>query len=101
MVDFSKETQNLIIRRPFKSNVILLHPFRWSLLEEKKIEQKKELKALENVKGKVVMTDASIKEGITESKCSELKIDELIQFERLGFVRIDNPSPFVAFFAHH
>jgi len=53
------------------------------------------------VKGKVVMTDASIKEGITESKCSELKIDELIQFERLGFVRIDNPSPFVAYFAHH
>lgn len=52
------------------------------------------------IKGKVVMTDASVREGITESKCAELKTDELIQFERFGFVRIDNSSPFVAFFAH-
>ena len=37
----------------------------------------------------VVMPDASISEGVAESACKKLKPNDVIQFERFGFVRID------------
>jgi len=39
-MDFLKVTQIFIIKKPFKDNVISLHPFGWSLLAEKKIKLK-------------------------------------------------------------
>lgn len=38
----------------------------------------------------VVMPDATIIEGVAESACKRLKPDDIIQFERFGFVRIDH-----------
>jgi glutamyl-tRNA synthetase len=38
----------------------------------------------------VVMSDASTIEGIAEDACKKLKPDAVIQFERFGFVRVDN-----------
>ncbi|MFQ6053089.1 MAG: glutamate--tRNA ligase, partial [Candidatus Bathyarchaeia archaeon] len=52
------------------------------------------------VAAKVVMPDASTAEGAAEPMCLDLEVDEMIQFERFGFVRVDSISPFVAYFAH-
>jgi glutamyl-tRNA synthetase len=37
----------------------------------------------------VVMPDATIADGIAESACKELRPNDVVQFERFGFVRID------------
>jgi glutamyl-tRNA synthetase len=49
---------------------------------------------------KVVMPDASINEGVAEKKCETLKIDDMIQFERFGFVRVDQTDPWFFYYAH-
>jgi len=49
----------------------------------------------------VVMPDATIAEGIAESACKGLKANDLIQFERFGFVRIDEiNSKLTAYYSH-
>jgi len=49
----------------------------------------------------VVMPDASVTEGFAESACKNLKPDTIIQFERFGFVRIDQVNQkMVAYYAH-
>jgi len=54
----------------------------------------------EGVEASVVMPDASKANGIAETACTDLKMDDMIQFERFGFVRVDNVKPFSAYFAH-
>jgi len=50
---------------------------------------------------RVVMPDASVNEGVAESACKKLKPDDVIQFERFGFVRVDkNEAELTAYFAH-
>ena len=50
---------------------------------------------------KVVMPDASENEGFAESACKKLKPNDVIQFERFGFVRIDEVSPELkAYYTH-
>jgi len=39
---------------------------------------------------KVVMPDASVAMGIAEESCKELHPDQIIQFERFGFVRVED-----------
>jgi len=49
----------------------------------------------------VVMPDATVAEGIAESACKGLKPDDIIQFERFGFVRIDEVNmKLTAYYAH-
>ena len=49
----------------------------------------------------IVMSDASITEGFAESACKRLKPDDVIQFERFGFTRVDEVSEkLVAYYAH-
>jgi glutamyl-tRNA synthetase len=49
----------------------------------------------------VVMPDASVTEGYAESACKKLKPDAIIQFERYGFVRINEADEkLVAYYAH-
>jgi len=49
----------------------------------------------------VVMPDASVAEGITEEECRALKPDEIVQFQRFGFVRVDAINErLTAYFAH-
>jgi glutamyl-tRNA synthetase len=49
---------------------------------------------------KVVMPDATVMEGVAESACRRLKPDDIVQFERFGFVRIDQiDSKLTAYFA--
>ncbi len=48
----------------------------------------------------VVMPDATTPEGVAESACKRLKPDDIIQFERFGFVRIDKVNKeLVAYYA--
>ena len=48
----------------------------------------------------VVMPDASIMGGLAEPGCLKLSVDDVIQFERFGFVRVDCLAPFKAYYAH-
>lgn len=49
----------------------------------------------------IVMADASVFKGVAEESCRKLKSDEIIQFQRFGFVRVDvNNGKLVAYFAH-
>lgn len=49
----------------------------------------------------VVMPDASVAEGVAEEACRKLKPDEIIQFQRFGFVRVDSvDGKLTAYFAH-
>jgi glutamyl-tRNA synthetase len=50
---------------------------------------------------RVVMPDASVNEGVAESACKKLKPDAVIQFERFGFVRVDeNDAELTVYYAH-
>jgi len=49
----------------------------------------------------VVMPDATTARGIAEEACRQLKPDDIIQFERFGFVRVDSVDwKLSAYFAH-
>ena len=49
----------------------------------------------------VVMPDASIAEGVCEADCKKLKPDAIIQFERFGFVRVNEVGDkLVAYYGH-
>jgi glutamyl-tRNA synthetase len=49
----------------------------------------------------VVMPDASVNEGFAEADCKKLKPNAIIQFERFGFVRINEVGEkLIAYYAH-
>lgn len=50
--------------------------------------------------GIVVMPDAYQAKGLVEEACLNLNLDDTIQFERVGFVRIDSVKPFIAYYTH-
>jgi len=52
------------------------------------------------VRAKVVMADASIAEGIAEASVEKMKPDDMFQFERFGYCRVDESQPFKAYYAH-
>ena len=54
----------------------------------------------EGAEGVVVMPDASKVLGLVEARCLKLGVDEMIQFERFGFCRVDSADPFVAYYTH-
>ncbi len=50
---------------------------------------------------KVVMPNASVAYGLAENDCERLHANEIVQFERFGFVRVDNiDRGLTAYFAH-
>ncbi|MBQ6351540.1 MAG: glutamate--tRNA ligase [Methanobrevibacter sp.] len=58
--------------------------------------------AEDNVNVKIVMDDASIKEGLGESALNDLKVGDIVQFERVGFARLDEvkDDELVFYYAH-
>jgi len=49
----------------------------------------------------VVMPDASVAGGVAEDACKELRPNQIIQFERFGFVRVDDvDKKLTVYFAH-
>jgi glutamyl-tRNA synthetase len=72
-------------------------------------EQAKQMKAQlihwipvgEDMPCQVIMQDATVVDGIAEGFCRRLKPNSIIQFERYGFVRIDDVGErLTAYFAH-
>ena len=54
-----------------------------------------------NISCEVVMPDASVSEGFAEKACMYLKPNEMVQFQRFGFVRVDSVTEkLIAYFAH-
>ena len=50
---------------------------------------------------RVFMPDATANDGVAESACKKLKADTVIQFERFGFVRVDEVAEkLTAYYAH-
>ena len=55
----------------------------------------------DNLPCSVVMPDASVTVGVAESACKKLKPDDVVQFERFGFVRVDETAPLLTtYYAH-
>jgi len=52
------------------------------------------------VKAQVVMPDASVAGGLASPDVVNLEPDDIIQFERFGFVRVDSKKPFIAYYTH-
>jgi glutamyl-tRNA synthetase len=49
----------------------------------------------------VVMSNSSVVKGVAEDACRALKPNEIIQFQRFGFVRVDQVNgKLTAYFAH-
>ena len=56
----------------------------------------------DNVNVKIVMDDASFKTGLGEGAIRELSVGDVVQFERVGFARLDEikDDEFIFYFAH-
>lgn len=54
-----------------------------------------------NVKIKIVMPDASIKEGIAEQNVKKLKVNQLVQLVRIGFCRVDKVDKDIVLYYSH
>ncbi len=54
------------------------------------------------IKAKVVMDDASVTEGLCEIDCNDLKVGDIVQFERFGFARLDEikDDELIFYYAH-
>ena len=56
---------------------------------------------LDNVEIQVLMPDGSLIRGLGESTCKELKIDQIVHFERFGLGRVNEiESNIMIFYAH-
>ncbi|MCD6478223.1 MAG: glutamate--tRNA ligase [Candidatus Aenigmarchaeota archaeon] len=53
-----------------------------------------------NVKVKIVMPDASVVDGLAEPDFAKEKTNNIIQFERFGFCRVDSENPRICYFTH-
>ncbi|MEN4016925.1 MAG: glutamate--tRNA ligase [Methanobacterium sp.] len=56
----------------------------------------------DNFKVEVVMPDASIVKGLAEPACKDIRVGDVIQFERFGFARLDEikDNKLIFYFAH-
>ena len=55
-----------------------------------------------NVNVKIVMDDASVKTGLGEVALKDLKVGDVVQFERVGFARLDEigDDELIFYYAH-
>jgi glutamyl-tRNA synthetase len=53
------------------------------------------------VEAKIIMPDASESIGLAEESVQAMKPDDIFQFERFGYCRVDHVNPFIAYFAHN
>ncbi len=80
------------------------------LFNSTSFEQAKDLKAKiiqwvpieDNVNVSIVMDDASVKTGLGEGALKDLKVGDVVQFERVGFARLDEikDNELIFYYAH-
>lgn len=56
----------------------------------------------ENINVKIIMSDGTAKTGLGEIAIKDLKVDDIVQFERVGFARLDEitDDEVIFYFAH-
>ena len=54
----------------------------------------------ESIEAYIVMPDATTATGRAERLTSKLKVDDMLQFERFGFCRVDGTAPLRLYYAH-
>ena len=54
----------------------------------------------DNVKISILHPDKSVSQGLAEKSLNDLRVDEVVQFERFGFARLDDKSNFSFWFTH-
>ena len=53
------------------------------------------------IETEIIMPDGEIKKGLSESTIKNLKVNEIIQFERFGFCKLSKKGkPYVFYFTH-
>lgn len=52
------------------------------------------------VEAEVVMPDASVAQGLAEASVHQMKPDDMFQFERYGYCRVESSKPFQAYYTH-
>jgi len=97
--DFAKMRGKEVRLKDF-CNIVLDHKSAFVSMENKDIPKIQWL--VHGVTAHVIMPDASEVRGLAEPTVSSLKVDDVVQFERFGFARIDHVSKAEvrAYFAH-
>ena len=56
----------------------------------------------ENINVKIIMPDGTAKTGLGEIALKDLRVDDIVQFERVGFARLDEitDDEVIFYFAH-
>ncbi len=79
-------------------NVILKKDAEFTSVENKEIPRIQWVS--EHVKVKVVMPDGSLIDGYGEKSLENVRDDEVVQFERVGFARADSIKDLVFYYTH-
>ncbi|MCD4740434.1 glutamate--tRNA ligase [archaeon] len=103
--EFEGEQKFLIPKKDVSNSFRLKDAFNIKKQGENYVYDGKELKpnpkiqwVTDSINVKIMMPDANTLEGKAEKYLEETKIDEIIQFERFGFVRIDSKQPLTAYY---
>src|SRR5436309_1578835 len=97
--DFTKFRGQEVRLKDF-CNVVLDHRARFVSLENKEIPKIQWV--THGLQTHLVMPDGAVSRGLSEPLVGSLKVDDVVQFERVGFARIDHVSKAEvrAYFAH-
>jgi len=69
-------------------------------LKEKRLDVHKIHWVQDHLNAEVIMPEKTVK-GFCEPSCGDLRVDEVIQFERFGFVRLDRKNKGLVFYFGH
>ncbi len=85
-----------------KDKTAIYHSDSFEEAREKKMKIIQWVPSIDNVKTKIVMNDGLTIEGLSEPDCKNLKIGDIVQFERFGFARLDDivNDELIFYFAH-
>ncbi|KZX15137.1 glutamate--tRNA ligase [Methanobrevibacter curvatus] len=93
---------NIDINLESSDNPVVYSSKSFEEAKEKKMRIIQWVPATDPVKTKIVLSDNSTIEGLSESACKNLKIGDIVQFERVGFARLDEIKDYtlIFYFAH-
>jgi len=102
--DFQKINEGDVVR--LKDNLTLTKKRKGLIFLDNKMPEQKGflniswLPAENNIPIEIMMDDGTVKRGYAEHNITTLEVDDLVQFERFGFCRLDRKDPYVFWYAH-